>query len=477
MKAFRLILLTAVILCAASCGSIEDYITYDPVELHKEPSVESAVLVKITCSPKPGNNEFDKKANLLYWTGPRNNPVPLTITKKDGEWGYIRVFSTRARQEFKGWLPLNEMLPCGTNWGGEKRETYSAKQNKVMLHKHPRAGAGEQTKFYLAKGDTVQVLSKEGSWLHVHKVTTYKKSDTPELYGWVPVSQMDPIGTFSANSVTAEIREAETGLKAGLPMEVWRSILMTGMIISLLVFVVLFGQARRRFKLMSDLFLKVLVGAALCAAGVWGTENLPVDIMDALLVLTVPLIIYAVMYPLLYSKKIAPKWRNLFAPLAAICAVLVFIPATRHFGAHGVQKAFLGVAVAALAFALWRIWIIYKRIPEDICPYCGYYAVPDEGEEVFDGETKSQRKVTYEGNREISGVDTVTKDVNTGEVISTDHRTLVSQHYVRHVIEITHTKHYHRDRTCTGCGHVWRDTWTTEFVEDKPDPDFKDKTI
>ncbi|MBQ9411299.1 MAG: hypothetical protein IJU21_06790 [Bacteroidales bacterium] len=56
-------------------------------------------------------------------------------------------------------------------------------KHKVMLHKHPRAGAGEQTKFYLAKGDTVQVLSKEGSWLHVHKVSTYKKSDTPELYG------------------------------------------------------------------------------------------------------------------------------------------------------------------------------------------------------------------------------------------------------------------------------------------------------
>ena len=477
MKAFRLIFLTAVILSAAACGSIEDYITYDPVQLHKEPSKESAVLVKITCSPKPGNKEYDKKANLLYWTGPRNNPVPLTITKKDGDWGYIRVFSTGARQEFKGWLPLNEMLPCGTNWGGEKRETYSAKQNKVMLYKHPRAGAAEQTKFYLAKGDTVQVLSKGNGWLHVHKVSTYKKSDAPELYGWVPVSQMNPIGTFSANSVTAESRAAEGGLKAGLSMDVWRSILMVGAFICLLVFLVLSGQARKRYKLASDLFFKVLVGAALCAAGVWGTANLPADIMDALLVITVPLIIYSALYPLLYSKKIAPKWRYMFAPLAAVCAVLVFIPATRHLGAHGVQKAFLGVAVAALAFALWRIWTIYKRIPEDICPYCGYYAVPDEGEDVFDGETKSERKVTYEGEKEISGVDTVTKDVYTGEVQSTKHHTLVSQHYVRHIIRITHTRHFHRDRTCMGCGHVWHDTWTTEFVEDKPDPDFKDKTI
>ena len=51
-------MLTAVILCAASCGSIEDYITYDPVQLHKEPSEKSAVLmgnmIKASGTPKAG---------------------------------------------------------------------------------------------------------------------------------------------------------------------------------------------------------------------------------------------------------------------------------------------------------------------------------------------------------------------------------------------------------------------------------------
>ncbi|MBR4734471.1 MAG: hypothetical protein IK052_00110, partial [Bacteroidales bacterium] len=125
MRFFKALFLATVILSAASCGSVENYITYDPVQMHKEPSQGSPVVVNITCSPKPGYKEFDKKARLLYWTGPRNNPVPLTITKKDGDWGYTRIFSMEAREEFKGWLPLDKMLPCGGGLGDEAREVYT----------------------------------------------------------------------------------------------------------------------------------------------------------------------------------------------------------------------------------------------------------------------------------------------------------------------------------------------------------------
>lgn len=373
VKAFRFFLLTVAVLMATGCGTRVGYITYDPVPMHAEPSSESAVVVNITCSPKPGNNEFDKKARLLYWTGPRNNPIPLLVKKDDsGRWGYVRVFSMEAREQFKGWVPLEKMLLCGGGLGDEVRDVCTAKQNKVMLYKHPRASSGEQTKFWLALGDTVQVLSRGNGWVHVHKVTTYTNVDTPELYGWAQVSQLEPIGSFSENSVAAQNRSAQIGLMSGLSLEIWRVILMVGCGICLLVFVMMAIPARKRSKFMADVVFKVLVGAALCAAGVWGTQHLSVDIMDALLVLVVPLLVYSAMYPLLYSKNFARSWRYLYIPLAVACAVLVFLPAIRHWHGHGVQKAYFGVAVAALAFSLWQIWRIWNNAFKSVCPQCGY---------------------------------------------------------------------------------------------------------
>lgn len=461
-KLFKGILLAAAVLLWAACGKVQSYITYDPVEMHKEPSGESAVVVRISCSPKPGYHEFDKKARLLYWTGPRNNPIPLTVTKTDdsGAWGYVRIFSMDAREEFKGWLPLEKMLPCGGGLGDEVREVYTAKQNKVMLYKHPRAMGAEQTKFWLAKGDTVQVLSKGNGWVHVHKVTTYSHVDMPDLYGWAQVSQLEPIGTFSANSVAAENRAAQSGIKSGLPLAVWRIILTVGAAICLLVFVVMAFPARKRFKFMPDLVFKVLVGAGLCLAGVWGASHLSVDIMDALLVLVVPLLVYSLLYPLLYSSKVARVWKYLYVLLAVVCAVLVFLPATRHWHGHGIQKAYLGIAVAALAFVLWRIWSIWKTLFRSVCPHCGYYASQEEGEDILDKEVRSKPrkkresvsihigdKVTMRGNVEISRE----------PQYRTEFRTVT-------VCDVT--RYYHCDYTCVRCGRTWRKTWTETEEEE-----------
>ena len=439
-----------------ACGRIDTYITYDPVEMHEEPSRESGVVVKITCSPKPGHNEFDKKNRLLYWNGPRNNPIPLSVTKKDkkGEWGYVRIFSMEAREQFKGWLPLAEMLPCGGGLGDEVRDVYTARQNKVMLYRHPRAQSGEQTRLWLSKGDTVQVLSEEKGWVHVHKVTTYTNVDDPELYGWAQVAQLEPIGSFSANSVAAENRASGSGVKAGLSLDVWRLILIIGGVLSLLVFVVMVIPSRKRSKFMSDLVFKVLIGAALCAAGVWGTQHLSVDIMDALLVLVVPLLVYSIMYPLLYNSKIAPYWKYLYIVLAVVCSVLVFLPATRHLHGHGIQKAYFGVAVAALVFVLWRIWSIWKNVSKNVCPNCGYYASQHEGADVLDKEIRSNPrkvresysvhtgdKVTYSGYQEIKREAQYKTGFNT-------------------VTKVDVTRYYHCDHSCIKCGHSWRRTWT-----------------
>lgn len=455
MKISKAFVLAAAVLAIVACGGRETYITYDPVEMHQEPSQESALVVKITCSPKPGYKEFDKKARLLYWTGPRNNPIPLPVTKKDdsGQWGYVRIFSTEAREQFKGWIPLEKLLPCGGGLGDEVRDVYTAKQNKVMLYKHPRAISGEQTKFWLAQGDTVQVLSKGNGWVHVHKVTTYSHVDQPELYGWAQLSQLNSIGTFSANSVSAEARADETGLKAGLPLEVWRSILMIGCGICLLVFVLMAIPARKRSKFTSDLVFKVLIGAGLCAAGVWGTAHLSVDIMDALLVLVVPLLIYSVLYPLLYSSTTSRWWKYLYVALAVICAVMVFYPATRHWHGHGIQKAYFGVAVAALAFVLWRIWSIWKTLFKSVCPHCGYYADQEEGENILDKEVRSKPRKKREAVHIYTG-DKVTmrgnEEVSREAQYRTEYRTVMVQDV---------TRYYHCDFICGRCGETWKKTW------------------
>ena len=455
MKISKAFVLAAAVLAFVACGGRETYITYDPVEMHREPSQESALVVKITCSPKPGYKEFDKKARLLYWTGPRNNPIPLPVTKKDesGQWGYVRIFSTEAREQFKGWIPLEKLLPCGGGLGDEVRDVYTAKQNKVMLYKHPRATTGEQTKFWLAQGDTVQVLSKGNGWVHVHKVTTYSHVDQPELYGWAQLSQLNAIGTFSANSVSAEARADETGLKAGLPLEVWRNILTVGCAICLLVFVLLAIPAKKRSKFTSDMVFKVLVGAGLCAAGVWGTAHLSVDIMDALLVLVVPLLIYSVLYPLLYTSAVSRWWKYLYVALAVTCAILVFFPATRHWHGHGIQKAYFGVAVAALAFVLWRIWSIWKTLFKSVCPHCGYYADQEEGENILDKEVRSKPRKKREAVHIYTG-DKVTmrgnEEVNREAQYRTEYRTVMVQDV---------TRYYHCDFTCVHCGETWKKTW------------------
>ncbi len=453
MKLLKTFILAFVATVVASCGSAEKYITYDPVQMHKEPSDGSPVVVNITCSPKPGYKEFDKKARLLYWTGPRNNPIPLTITKKEGDWGYTRIFSMEAREEFKGWLPLEKMLPCGGGLGDEVREVYTAKQNKVMLYRHPKALGAEQTKFWLSQGDTVQVLSKVNGWAHVHKVVTYTHVDMPELYGWAQLSQLNAVGTFSANSVAAENRAAETGVKAGLSLDTWRTILMIGCAICLLVFVIMAFPARKRSKFMSDILLKVLVGAALCAAGVWGTQHLSVDIMDALLVLVVPLLIYSALYPLLYSSMFSRWWKYLYVLLAVVCAVMVFLPAMRHWHGNGIHKAYFGLAVAALAFVLWRIWAIWKNLFKSVCPHCGYYASHEEGENVLDKEVRSKPRQKIEAVKIYTG-DKVTMrgdvEVSREAQYRTEYRTVMVQDV---------TRYYHCDFTCARCGETWQKTW------------------
>ena len=455
MKAFRVVLLFAVILSMTACGGREGYITYDPVQMHKEASLESAVVVNITCSPKPGYKEFDKKARLLYWNGPRNNPIPLPVTQKDksGQWGYVRIFSTEAREEFKGWLPLEKMLPCGGGLGDEVREVYTAKQNKVMLYKHPRASIGEQTKFWLSQGDTVQVLSKEKGWAHVHKVVTYSNIDQPELYGWAQLSNLNPVGTFSANSVAADNRAAETGIKAGWSLEIWRIILIIGCGICLLVFVIMAIPAGKRSKFLPDVLFKVLAGAALCAAGVWGTQHLSVDIMDALLVLVVPLLVYSAMYPLLYINSFSRLWKYLYVPIAVVCAVLVFLPATRHWHGSGIHRAYFGVAVAALAFVLWQIWGIWKNAFKNICPHCGYYASHEEGQDILDKEVRSKPRKKIEAVSVYTG-DKVTmrgnEEVSREPQYRTEHRTVMVQDV---------TRYYHCDFTCVSCSGTWQKTW------------------
>lgn len=454
MKVFRLIFLAAIILGAAACGSREGYITYDPVQMHKEPSAESAVVVNITCSPKPGYKEFDKKARLLYWTGPRNNPIPLPVTKKDdsGQWGYVSIFSTEAREQFKGWVPLEKMLPCGGGLGDEVRDVCTAKQDKVMLYKHPRVSSGEQTKFWLSQGDTVQVLSKGNGWVHVHKVTTYTTVDTPELYGWAQLAQLNAIGTFSENSVAAENRAAQTGIKAGLSPGVWRIILMIGCGICLLVFVVMAFPARKRSKFMADVVGKILVGAALCAVGVWGTQHLSVDIMDALLVLVVPLLIYSTLYPLLYSK-LSRVWKYLYVLLAVGCAVLVFFPATRHWHGNGIHKAYFGVAVAALAIALWQIWRVWNNAFKSVCPHCGYYAGQEEGADILDKEIRSKPREKREAVSVYIGDKVTTRggvEVGREAQYKTEYRTVMVQDI---------TRYYHCDFTCVNCGDTWTKTW------------------
>ena len=459
----RFVLIIAVAMLASSCQVAQYYITYDTVQLHKEPSADSPVVVNITCSPKPGYDEFNRKSRLLYWNGPRKNPIPLALTKTDksGEWGYLNIYSTGARENFRGWLPLNQMLFCGTGSANEKMEACTARQNKVMLYKHPKAVAGEQTKFWLSKGDTVQVSARENGWAHVHKVTTYTAIDDVKLYGWVQEKQLEPMESFSVNSQKAQKRAdtSEGGIRDGLKLEQWRIILAIGAALALLVAILYAGKAKKRGRFGADIVFKVGLSAVLAAGAVWGTYKLSVDFMDVVLVLVVPMLIYSFMYPLLYINSVNQKWSPLFLVVAGTATILVFLPSIRNFRGYGTAMVYFGMAATAAAFALWRIWRTYKKVPRYICPQCGCYGDHEEGPDVLDKVTRGKpRRVTRSQSRHVGDVVTYRGD----KEVSREGK-YVTEYYTE--IVVTVTKYFHRDRTCIVCGHMWQEKWTTNEEE------------
>lgn len=219
----RILLYALLLLALAGCSKPHLYITYDTVQVHQEPSEQSGVLATISCAPKPAGYRETPRSKILYWTGINNAPWPLAVIKTDKskQWGYISILFLEARKNVRGWILLEGLLDCGT--GEAKEPQYTVNQDKVMLYKHPRAAAAEQTKIWLHGGEAVQVLSKEEGWVHV---------TSGQAFGWVQLSQLEPI--------------AEADKKAGY---IW--IIIAGCVLALAVSIFIVLRFRKK-KICSE---------------------------------------------------------------------------------------------------------------------------------------------------------------------------------------------------------------------------------
>ncbi len=194
---FRHFLIAPILLLLlCSCGGKEGYyLTYDIVEGREGPSEDFPVMWRFSCV-----HPLDKtqKNDLPFYDYSRKGmPDPITVRKVDptGRWGYVREGIPFIR-EVKGWIPLDEMLYCGSGRPDEKVPAYTVKE-KSAYYRHPRIAESESLGT-IAKGDTVQVWTSKGKWAHARFQKARQKIPR---YGWIQTSRLSPIDSLSQKDI------------------------------------------------------------------------------------------------------------------------------------------------------------------------------------------------------------------------------------------------------------------------------------
>ncbi len=422
----RLILLLGVFALMLSCTGCkpkvhEYWISSDKVTAYKAPS-ENAPVVRD-----------------LYTF------VPVEVVEKDstGQWGRVRLNYLLFKKS--AWLPLNQMVYCGSDNLDEEFETGVVKPETLQLYKSPKADK-DNVRSSLQQNDTVQITAREGKWVHVRCLKySYGKLDEPSSkYGWVAENQLQSIGTLSNEVLsdaetekTNKIIDAQTKARFSPKMVKihhiyakackWIGWATAAIVLLLLI------PAHRRNKILA-LLLMLPIGALLVFMG------MKCVVPSWYFAFAIPLMVYVVCYPLLYSDSTTSLFAYLLFGLTVLAAGYYLFLYTNVLKHDSIFIYRIIQCVLLLSVCVAIVYVIWNKRNEDICPYCGRYAIHETV------STQTDRSKVREGVERRTETVGSSSGVVDGRWVTTD--------YVKEVVYDTEqwseTKTY--NYKCMKCG-------------------------
>ena len=410
-----------------------------------------------SCKPKVHEYWISSDKVTAYKAPSDNAPVirdlytfvPVEVVEKDstGQWGRVRLNYLLFKKS--AWLPLNQMTYCGSDNLEEELETCVVKPETLQLYKSPKANK-DNVRSSLQQNDTVQITARNGNWVHVRCLKySYGKLDEPSSkYGWVAENQLQSIGALT-NEVLSDAETEKTNKMIDAKTEQRFSPNMVnvhriyakackwiGWATAAIVLVLLI-PAIRRTKGLALLWI-LLIGALLVFMG---TKCVVPSWYFAFMI---PLMVYVVCYPLLYIDRTTSLFAYLLFGLTLLAAgyylyLYTNIPKHDSILVYRIIQCvlLLGVCVAI-------VYVIWNGRNEDICPYCGRYAIHETE------STKTERAKVSEGVERRTELKDRKKNYVDGHWVTTD--------YVQEVVydkeQWSETKTY--TYKCVKCGKTFK---------------------
>lgn len=451
---YRHFLIASILLLLCSCGGKEGYyLTYDIVEGREGPSEDFPVMWRLSCV-----HPLDKtqKNDLPFYDYSRKglaDPIPVRKVDSTGHWGYVREGIPFIR-EVKGWIPLDEMLYCGSGRPDEKVPAYTVKE-KSAYYRHPK-NADSESLGTVAKGDTVQVWASKGKWVHVRFQTARQKIPR---YGWIQTSRLSPIDSLSQKDIQQvrtiahnerlkvdEQRRAKAEEKKFARLDSlhsvaqaespkvkealdivdskdaawWRKALVKKTIISQMLYadplaqITLYKKICGWGALLALAFAILLfvptvirgkgqvsiIWMPLCAlilATVYFVPGILSWGFAVLVILSCPVISWVALYPVLFFPRFFPLgiiWRLLYMLLSFSLGYTAFVVM-----ATALDKMNLFFYIFVIVYLILT-YVFSRWVRRSICPRCGYWGKDGEGRSFYHYEvTKYQHWYVDESGR------------------------------------------------------------------------------
>ena len=451
----RIAILLAFILAAAGCTSHKGYITYcftyDEVDVHAQPSDTSEVLMKAVCRR---GDQFKDTVALFF---DDRYPVPIGIREIDetGKWGRINERFPFV-YNYHGWIKLSDVIVLGPMDKNTPMATYEATASEVNLYMHPKAsdaekilifGKGFQSFNYkMEKGAKAQLLSKKGGWGFIRYVRYADSTKDRPVYGWVPMKNLRPVGDVTYESIAAGVAQGiqdkklaqaqHTGPFFQWGIKHWNKVRPIfckaceyGALLALIVAVICLVPSILRKRWMGTVLVLPVFAAYLFMVG--SLSHGPGIVYG----LAVPVLAVVVSYPLLYLSFLS-RAVGTFIRISGIAGSLYVMFLVEFFAYDTlILHIFLLLLYITVAFKFTQY--IAKKLEDDVCPNCGFYAGHDSFGEEYIGSSSTTEHSSY---------DVFDHSEKHGNVITNYYKTMRSS-------TTTQKDYYSKDRCCARCGY------------------------
>ena len=438
----NLLFLTITCLLAISCVQddkyVAYYITYDEVKVRESPSADAPVVLKLICINQPGSYKKAEGDVPCAFVADNAGPSPIGVKKIDesGKWGFIDE-SIPLILHWKGWIPLDEMLPCGTQDDEEVVPVYEVREDDIEMYKHPEENSKDRLQTRkLKKGEKVQLRASGKGWSFVSRLYYSDSGKELEKFGWVRTKSLAKAEAVSRKDLKEEVfgqmqektKDKRISINTGT---ILRKIFLGVSILGLLFTLgFLIPGIRRRLWLATLIWMP---GCTLLLFMGYYLTGAPTLIYALLVVVAA----YVLTYPLRYGRR----GSTYFLPfmILSIGGSLIVLVLIKFFAGGHLFLNILAVVFDLIVIVLLASWIASK-VEHYICPHCDYYGghprirVDDGGESVAYG-TESWDEFDHSTSR----TDWLGKKITTN-------------YYKRHYEKVTYiVHHYTVVRQCIHC--------------------------